>query len=218
MGFIPHASIPIHTVRPNDIILLLLLGFITELLKRIILRSVKFRSSTEKNVSEKLIVLRYETAQKRSLGPSAFVETSKLERRVLAVEKELSELVQARKDKVTKMEKKLKYVSYVIAFSIFVLYYGIAVITVDGIKVANDHPHIVAGVESTSEDDNVDALHAATFLKGMLFPISYIGLPMKISRLGLENKASSLGALAVFWSAQEFTGKIYECLEVMSYK
>jgi hypothetical protein len=218
MGFIPHASIPIHTVRPNDILLLLLLGVATELLKRLILRSVKLRSSTEKNLSEHLIILRYETAQKRSLGPSAFVETSKLERRVLAMEKELSDLVATRKEKVIKMEKKLKYFSYAIGFSIFVLYYGIAIITVDGIKVANDHPHIVAGVESTSEVDNVDALHAAAFLKGMLFPISYIGLPLKISRLGLENKASSLGALAVFWSAQEFTGKIYECLEVLSYK
>lgn len=219
MGFIPHASIPIHSIRPNDIIFLLLIGFLTELTKRLILRSVKLRSSSEKKLSDQLVLLRYETAHKRSLGPSAFVETSKLERRVLTMEKELSDAVASRKLKVTKMEKRLKYAGYAIAFFIFILYYGIAMIVIDGIKVANDHPHIVSGTGSTTAgDDSVDMIHAATFLKGMLFPISYIGLPMKISKLGLEQKASSLGALVVYWSAQEVAAKIFECVEVLTYK
>jgi len=44
-----------------------------------------------------LAVLQAETNAKRKLGPSAFVETSKLERQVLAQEKELEKIYEDRK-------------------------------------------------------------------------------------------------------------------------
>ena len=52
----------------------------------------KSKSSTERTLEQQLVQLNFETAQKRRLGPSAFVETSKLERQVLSKEKELAKL------------------------------------------------------------------------------------------------------------------------------
>ncbi len=214
---VPHVQIPLHSIRPSDITFLLVVGTITELLQRLILRSTKVRSKSERNLREKLRILRYETNQKRALGPSAFVETAKLERKVLASEKELSTMEEKKKAKVQKMEKALKYVNYALTLVIFAFYYGVAMITVDGLKVSLENPELVKGVVA-SGDGAEDAAHAAALMKGVLFPISYIGLGMKLSRFGLASKYGSVGALVVYWSAQVMTGKVYECLEALTFR
>ena len=72
-----------------------------------------------------------------------------------------------------------------------------------------------------SEEEGVEGdadVAAASFWKGALFPLSYIGLGMKLSRFGLEKKVSSTGALVVFWSAQALVGNVYECLEALMFR
>ena len=48
-----------------------------------------------------------------------------------------------------------------------------------------------------------------------MFPLSYVGIGLKLSRIGLENKASCVGALSIYWSAQVMVGKVYECVEAL---
>ena len=90
---IPHQAIPLLEIRPFDIWFLLALGAIVEVLSRGLSYMTKSKSSTERTLEQQLVQLNFETAQKRRLGPSAFVETSKLERQVLSKEKELAKLV-----------------------------------------------------------------------------------------------------------------------------
>lgn len=207
---IPHSPIPISSIRPTDILFLLLLGTITELIHRLVSRRTKFRSSAEKNLREQLRLLRYQVTKKRALGPSAFVETSKLERIVLSKEKELEVFEKKRADSVKKMEKVMKYLMLFFNAVIFAVYYGVPVLTVDGLRAS------ALGVTSLTSDDDME--HAAALLKNVMFPLSYIGIGNKIARIGLENKASSISALCVYWSAQVMVGKVYECFEAFAFR
>lgn len=151
-------------------------------------------------------------------GPSAFVETSKLERKVLSLEKTLKDEDEVRKTNVQKMEKTWKRLSYVVSGIIFLIYYGIPVLTIDGVRIPLVNPDLVAGLgeEAAAAESGVDVVHATAFMKGIMFPLSYVGMGMKISKLGLGDiKHCSTGALVVFWSAQVMTGKLFDCFEAI---
>ena len=92
MTFLPFPVVPYKIVHTGDIVLLLTLGFVYELFIRIYQYHAERRSSCERKLIIHVATLKYETAKKRALGPSAFVETSKLERAILTSEKELSKL------------------------------------------------------------------------------------------------------------------------------
>ena len=217
---IPHTSVPISSIRTNDIQILLLLGCVTEMARRVILRESKVPKAESLQDRDSLIQLRIKTNQMRNIGSSAFVETSKLERKVLVLEKKLKDGDEARKKKVAILEKVLKRLNYAISFVIFLVYYGIPLLIIDGLRVPLVNPDLVAGLEvDGTAEDVVDLLHATVFFRGIMFPLSYIGIGMRISKLGLgEIKHCSTGALVVFWSAQVFAGKIMDCFEALRFR
>lgn len=94
---VPHPPVLLSQIRVNDIWLLLAIGGCWEFICRMILLLVKGKPKWLLQREEELFVLQQKTAEKRKLGPPAFVETSKLERQVLAVEKDLSGIQHGRK-------------------------------------------------------------------------------------------------------------------------
>ena len=198
---IPHPTIPVLAIRPVDIWLLLAAGALLELISRTLIYIFKRPSSQELECKEDLFILQFETAKMRRLGPQAFVETSKLERKLLQVEKRLSEQQQARLDSTAYMQKIVKNVSLSLYLIVFIIYYGIPLVALDGNKVDSDN------LESTSES------RARSFLNGLLFPISYIGVGVKIAKIGLQQVG--IGALVVLWSSQVTIGKVMDCFEAL---
>jgi hypothetical protein len=59
------------------------------------------------------------------------------------------------------------------------------------------------------------SMKGATFTKAFMFPLSYVGIGMRISRWGLEDPSNSIGSLLVFWSAQTTVGKIMDGAEAL---
>lgn len=147
--------------------------------------------------------LRYETAKKRSLGPSAFVETAKLERQVLAKEKELASMETGRSDKVAKMEAIIKKASTAIQVIIFLVYWGIPILSIDGSRIASSVVEDIVSAE--------DAANAC--LRGICFPYC---VWLKVAAMGVTEQASSIGALVVYWSSQTTVKKFAEVFEVLS--
>ena len=215
---IPHSNVPIEAIRPNDILLLLFLGFVTEILRRAILRQVKLPSTQSIERRRKLTQLRYETNEMKKLGPSAFVETSKLERKVLSLEKSLKDEEEFRKKNVESVEKVLKRISFILNVAIFLAYYGIPLLTIDGFRIPLVNPELVKGLNDES-GGGMDVVHATAFMKGIMFPLSYVGMGMKISKLGLgEIKHCSTGALVIYWSAQVMAGSLIDCYEALRFR
>ena len=198
---IPHPTIPVLAIRPVDIWLLLAAGALLELLSRALIYIFKRPSSQELEYKEDLFILQYETAKMRRLGPQAFVETSKLERKLLQLEKRLAEQQETRLAKAAYMKKIVKNVSLSLYLVIFIIYYGIPLVSLDGNKVDSDN------LESTSDS------RARAFLNGLLFPISYIGVGVKIAKFGLQDVG--IGALVVLWSSQVTIGKVMDCVEAL---
>ena len=117
---------------------------------------------------------------------------------------------QERAKHVVKMAKIMKYVMHVLNAMVFFWYYGIPLLTIDGIRASD------LGLSKIQSDDHKE--HAAAFMKGVIFPLGHVGMGMKISRFGLVEKASSVGALVVYWSAQVMVGKVYECFEALGFR
>jgi hypothetical protein len=93
-----------------------------------------------------------------------------------------------------------------IAVLVFFLYYGVPILSVQT-KMDN----LVV-----DETTNMD-VDASTYLKRILFPISYIGTGIKLSRWGIaggaDAAASSFGALAIMWSSQVTMGQIMDAID-----
>lgn len=196
---IPHPTIPVLEIRPADIWLLLAAGASLEILSRVLGHVAKSKTFAEVALEEDLLILQFETAKKRRLGPQAFVETSKLERKVLQAEKDLAVLREERQTRADRVKKIIKNGSLSLYILIFVIYYGIPMVSLDGLKVDSDD------LESTAEE------RARSFLYGLMFPISYIGIGVKIARIGMQEVG--IGALVVLWSSQVTIGKIIDCVE-----
>jgi len=212
---IPNVPIPISTIRPNDIILLLIVGALSEISFRALLRSSKNRSPNEFDLRQTLKQLRLDTARARKLGPSAFVETSKLERKVLAVEKDLESVQEKRAESGKKMAKLVTNLGRVLNVILFFSYYGIPLLNVDGFRLTIDNSAMVPDSSRGGGEQDMDLAMAGSYLNGVLFPLSYVGAGVRLSRFGLQNKASSVAALIVYWSAQVMVGKTYECVETL---
>ena len=200
---IPHPPIPVLEIRPADIVLLLGMGATLEVVSRFFAHGAKTKSEEEVSLENELAVLNIQTAKSRRMGPSAFVETSKLERQVLGVEKTLSTLSASRHARSIRISKIIRNVSLSFYGFIFILYYGISMLSFDGMKIDT------IDLESTTTPYS----RARTFHQGLLFPISYIGMGIKIARLGIQEVG--IGALVVLWSAQVTVGKLIDCVEAM---
>ena len=201
---IPHPPIPIADVRIKDIWILLGVGVGMEVLSRMVLWFVKFKSGQQVELEAKLVHLTKETVKKRRLGPSGFVETSKLERQVLALEKTLSKLVETRRTRTQKAERLGQRLSYVVYVVVFVLYFSIPVLTLDGMAV---------DFQNTSDGFGDERERANAYLQGFLFPLSYIGIGMRWARFGLPYPG--IGALVVLWSSQATVGNLLDGVEAI---
>jgi hypothetical protein len=93
----PHPPVLISQIRVYDIWLLLAIGGLWELTCRILLFWIKRKPFGLLVREQDLYRLQQKTTEKRKLGPPAFVETSKLERQVLVIEKELGGIQERRK-------------------------------------------------------------------------------------------------------------------------
>jgi hypothetical protein len=95
---IPHPAVVLSNIRVNDIWLLLSVGAVYELGCRLyVLFLVKMKPDALLKKEQYLKQLTMRTNNARKLGPPAFVETSKLERQVLSLEKELNTIYEQRK-------------------------------------------------------------------------------------------------------------------------
>jgi hypothetical protein len=196
MAIIPHPPIYLSQIRTLDIWLLLAVGALWEFTCRLLLFTTRRKPESLLRKEEKLAVLQLETNYKRKLGPSAFVETAKLERQVLALEKELEDIRARRKKTTDDLEKQLlRYGNVSLAFLIFVLY-GVPIITVESIE------------EGLGQ-------YSKSYLKAMLFPFSSVGAGARISKWGMpaETAANSIGALVVMWSSQVTVGKLMDAVD-----
>jgi hypothetical protein len=160
---IPHTTIPISSIRPNDILLLLCLGCTTGLLQKLVLRNAKTPSSKSVAKRQSLSQLRIEADQMRKKGASTFVETSKLERKVLSLEKSLTEEKEIRKENVEKLQKSLKRVGIFINLVIFLIYYGIPLLTIDGLRIPLVNPDLIAGLKDGTGSGTAALFSAIAF-------------------------------------------------------
>ena len=205
MTFFQYPQIPFIIVHSADIALLLTLGALYELSVRLYKHSNERRTVHERKINIHLAALKYEAARKRALGPSAFVETAKLERAVLATEKELTKIIDEREARTARTAKRIKTVNLVSNVAVLLTYWGVAMLAIDGSRVHDDELH---------DQVTTDEERAAAFWKGFLFPLSYHGLGYKIAQLGIDSdrRASCVGALAVVWAARVTTGEIIDCV------
>lgn len=199
MAIVPHPPIFLAEIRTTDIWFLLGVGALYELLTRSFLLAVKRKPQSLLEKEAALQALQTETDIKRKMGPSAFVETSKLERQVLAMEKELEKLNAERKASCKKVEKIFfQSGNMQLALLFYILYFGVPLITIQGLEVGLG-----------------DTIEAGDYLRTILFPVSYIGVGIRLSKWGLpaEIAASSFSGLVVFWSAQVTVGKLMDAAE-----
>jgi hypothetical protein len=207
MSFIPYPDIPYKIVHTGDIVLILTLGFLYELCVRIYQHRNERRTPHECKLKIHLATLRQEASRKRAMGPSAFVETSKLERAVLAAEKELTKLEEEREARTTRVAKIIRKFNLATNALIIATYWGVAMVVIDGSRLYR------AEYESSHDEVITDVERASAFWKGFLFPLSYNGMAYKIAQFGLDSsmRPSCLGALIVFWAARVTCGEVVDC-------
>jgi hypothetical protein len=207
--FLPHASVYLSDVRVNDIWLLLAVGALWEFLTRTFLLffcKIKPRSLIQKEIDCKM--LQAETEYKRTLGMSAFVETSKLERQILSVESDLDKMYTFRKQQLESVESTfLKYGNYQLAAILWLAYYSVPLLVVDVERTS-----LKPSADMMDNDTTGGSSVPGSLLRTMLFPISYVGIGVRLSRFGLPNEiaAHSVGALLVLWSSQVTVSKIMD--------
>ena len=110
---------PIGAVRPYDILILLAVGATFEFCTRLSLVSSKRKPGSIRKREFALKDLEKRVKKSRALGPHAFVETSKLERQLLAEEKKLNDLAETRQKTLKKKENMIKKISTLLNFIVF---------------------------------------------------------------------------------------------------
>ena len=215
MSYIPHEEIPLDTIRCNDILLLVGLGAGTEVLKFFLKYASQYRSNVEIQLRKELFALRKETVSKRQLGPSAFVETSKLERLILSKEKEVADFETSRTNKETKTKKLLQRIGWITNIFVFLYYYGLPLLSIHGMKLVQMDSQYQSNV-LVDDTLQLESSKAAAFFTTVFFPLSYMG--MKLSTIGIDSsiKASSIGALVIYWSSKSFFGNLLACLQALT--
>lgn len=137
-----------------DLWLLLAIGFGWEFLARLYLVMIKQKPARVLKKEDELYVVSQKVNTYRNLGPSAFVECSKLERQQNALQKELRETYASRKTTFQQREKLLlRYGNMLLAFMVFILYYGTPVVTIEGVE----------------EVDSIEGKSIGSFVKAILF-------------------------------------------------
>ena len=189
MPYIPHPTLPVGHLRTYDTVVLLAFGAISEFVGRCVLIVQKRKPTAVRKREAALKDLERLVVKKRALGPSAFVETSKLERQQLAEEKALGVLKEERQTKLKKLEKSARNINMMLTFLIFILWFGIPILEFSAHRL-----NIPVGDLLSLEESQDIAISA---FKSFLFPISSVGMGIKISRLGLPSPLSSCGALLV---------------------
>ena len=207
MGFIPGPEFPLGSVRPTDMLVLLVAGAVWEATLRWLLWKYKSKPTSIRIREMKLKELAKRVRKSRDLGPSAFVETSKLERQQLAEEKALATLAEERVAALAAWNKLSRNLNGGICFLIFMTFYGIPLMEFSPEMVIPRTGEVLTTEEATKIAEA--AMHS------LLFPLSLIGVAIKASKWGLPNPKSSVGALLVFWSAQTTMGKIIDGIEAL---
>lgn len=208
MGFIPHPEIPLASIRSADMFLLLVAGATWEILLRAILWNHKKKPTSVKLRELKLKDLEKKVKISRDKGIPAFVETSKLERQMLAEEKELAALAEARQADLAVWEKLSRNLNLGLCAIILFVYYGIPLLEFSPLMVTPPNSGELFTVEQA-------AVAAERAMQSFLFPLSFVGIGVRISKWGLANPKSSVGALLVFWSAQTTMSKILDGVEAL---
>jgi hypothetical protein len=139
--------------------------------------------------------LKLETNKLRAQGQPTFVETSKMERKLLAKEKEVEKIQSNYEVKLARFKRLRKRVTYILYALVLVSYYQSPVLRVGSSSSL--------GSEGGHEGDH-------NYLKGMLFPLSAIGIGNKIAHFGCGK--GGLSAMMVFWSGEVITDKVMECI------
>jgi len=206
MGYLPHPPMPIGAVRPYDILILLAIGATFEFVSRISLASYKRKPDSIKTREYALKDLDKRVKKSRALGPHAFVETSKLERQLLAEEKKLNDLAETRQKALAKNEKMIGKISMAINFVVFLCWYGVPMMEFTGDRVLS--PDVLLSRKESAEA-------AVSAFNMYFFPLSYLGMGIRISKLGLANPRASTGALLVVWAAEMTVGKIMDGVEAL---
>jgi hypothetical protein len=206
MGVIPHPTMPVGTIRPNDIFLLLAIGATYEFIIRLLLLITKRKPASIKQREVALDLLAIRVRKSRALGPPAFVETSKLERQQLAEEKALSELSQERQSRSELYQRLARNAGYTLSLLVFIMWYGVPVL-----EFSSDRIFTPDKILTQSERQEA----AISSFEMFLFPLSYIGMGIKVSKWGLNNPRASTGALLVMWSAQMTVSKIMDGIDAL---
>jgi hypothetical protein len=197
---------PVGAVRPNDIFLLLAIGAMYEFVVRLILLFVKRKPTAIKRREVALKGLEIRVKKSRALGPSAFVETSKLERQQLAEEKALSELSQQRQARSEQVQRLVRNAGYTLSLLVFIVWYRVPVLEFSADRIFSSDT-----IMTQSERQEA----AISSFEMFLFPLSYIGMGIRVSKWGLNNPRASTGALLVMWSAQVCVSKIMDGIEAL---
>lgn len=164
--------------------------------------------------------LRVLAAKKRALGPSAFVETSKLERVILKKNKYLQDCVDKREADLQILKLWKQRSNYVLHILVFIVYYGVPLAKLDGYAIMNND-NIDASAAAAMFSSVDDA--ASKYLKGLLFPLSYVGVGYRLAQWTMLSSTSlatsvaingggSLSAFVVLWTAQVTSEQLFGCL------
>jgi hypothetical protein len=118
-----------------------------------------------------------------------------MERKLLAKEKEVEKIQSNYEVKLARFKRLRKRVTYILYALVLVSYYQSPVLRVGSSSSL--------GSEGGHEGDH-------NYLKGMLFPLSAIGIGNKIAHFGCGK--GGLSAMMVFWSGEVITDKVMECI------
>jgi hypothetical protein len=102
----------------------------------------------------------------------------------------------------------LRYGNLQVSFLIFFLYYGVPIVTVEmGRRLAASDDGVVVPEFET----------AGRFLRSFLFPLSTIGMGVRMSRWGMSHTEAdaSIGGLVVFWAGQVTAGKLMDAMDAL---
>lgn len=193
MGALGYDFVSLLFVNVLDIALLLAMSVINTF----VLHAIEFFGCTRPYKQEysqekrQLRYLKHETNKLRAQGQPTFVETSKMERKLLAKEREVEKIQNHYDIKLARFKKLRKRYTYFLYALILVAYY--------------QNPVLRIGTPGDSEDEGDQ-----NYLKGMLFPLSAIGIGNKIAHFGCGK--GGLSAMMVFWAGEVVTDKVMECI------
>jgi hypothetical protein len=188
-------------------LVLLVAGAVWEVIMRSLLWKHKSKPTSIRIRERKLKELEKRVRKSRDLGPSAFVETSKLERLQLAEEKALATLAEERQAALAAWNKLSRNLNLGICLFIFLAFYGIPMLEFTPEAVIPRAGEVLTTEEATKI--------AESAMQTFMFPLSLIGVAIKASKWGLPQPKTSVGALLVFWSAQTTMGKIIDGIEAL---